>query len=105
MKTRMKSWEGMTLVRSSLHIGNFAKYHPTKSDDAVAATARFKEVSEAYETLTKESDPEDMFRGMSFDPSMFAQMFRTRVHVVTVQLDLKEMEGANVEACMQTTEV
>jgi DnaJ-class molecular chaperone len=39
------------------------KYHPTKSDDAVAATARFKEVSEAYETLTKESDPEDMFSG------------------------------------------
>jgi hypothetical protein len=32
-------------------------------------------------------------------------MFRTRVHVVTVQLDLKEIEGANVEACMQTTEV
>jgi DnaJ-class molecular chaperone len=46
-----------------------------------------------------------MFRGMSFDPSMFAQMFRTRVHVVTVQLDLKEIvEGANVEACMQTTQ-
>jgi hypothetical protein len=55
--------------------------------------------------LTKESDPEDMFRGMSFDPSMFAQMFRTRVHVVTVQLDLKEIvEGANVEACMHYTE-
>jgi DnaJ-class molecular chaperone len=36
---------------------------------------------------------------------MFAQMFRTRVHVVTVQLDLKEIvEGANVEACMQTTQ-
>jgi DnaJ-class molecular chaperone len=81
------------------------KYHRQNPDDAVAATARFKEVSEAYETLTKESDPEDMFRGMSFDPSMFAQMFRTRVHVVTVQLDLKEIvEGANVEACMQTTQ-
>jgi hypothetical protein len=40
------------------------KYHRQNPDDAVAATARFKEVSEAYETLTKESDPEDMFSGV-----------------------------------------
>jgi DnaJ-class molecular chaperone len=54
------------------------KYHPDKNpDNPEIATEKFKSVSEAYDALTKQPDEARRYvvRGMSFDPSMFTNMF------------------------------
>jgi hypothetical protein len=81
MKTRMKSWvprdADIGAIKSAYRKLTM-KYHRQNPDDAVAATADSRKYRKLMKLSRKNLIQKTCLAGVSFDPSMFAQMFRTQ---------------------------